>query len=218
MRKPARRTKARKMDSRLSCRTVHLRNPPFRHPKNRSTRLRAFRSALRRRNARFPPRVRFPRRGFFGMPARIPRRRNPSRIAFASYAASAYITFGRVRARPLPLRFTRRPPSASSNRRQSRSFPGPTTTLKGSPSSFTQTRALAPFRFLCPSIPTPSPLFSPPPAWNQSPPPSPSPSPAYTPRTYAVGRKGALHMASDWPKHPIYGGENDPVGPQLRNS
>ena len=25
-------------------------------------------------------------------------------------------------------------------------------------------------------------------------------------------------MASDWPKHPIYGGENDPVGPQLRNS
>jgi hypothetical protein len=78
MRKPARRTKARKMDSRLSCRTVRLRNPPFSHPKNRSTRLRAFRSALRRRNARFPPRVPFPRRGFFGMPARIPRRRSPS--------------------------------------------------------------------------------------------------------------------------------------------
>jgi len=89
MRKPTRRTKARKVASRLSCRTVHLRNPPFRHPKNRSTRLRAFRSAFRRRNARFPPRVRFPRRGFFGMPARIPRRRNPSRIAFASSAASA---------------------------------------------------------------------------------------------------------------------------------
>jgi hypothetical protein len=48
------------------------------------------------------------------MPARIPRRRNPSRIAFASYAASAYITFGRVRARPLPLFFTRKPPSTSS--------------------------------------------------------------------------------------------------------
>jgi hypothetical protein len=84
MRKQARRTKARKVASRLSCRTVSLRNPPFRHPKNRSTLLRAFRSAFRRRNARFPPRVRFPRRGFFGMPARIPRRRNPSRIAFAS--------------------------------------------------------------------------------------------------------------------------------------
>jgi hypothetical protein len=40
---------------------------------------------------------------------------------------------------------------------------------------------LVPFRFLCPSIPTPSPLFSPPPAWNQPPPPPPSPSPAYTP-------------------------------------
>jgi hypothetical protein len=66
MRKQARRTKARKVDSRLSCRTVSLRNPPFSHPKNRSTRLRAFRSAFRRRNARFPPRVPFPRRGFFG--------------------------------------------------------------------------------------------------------------------------------------------------------
>jgi hypothetical protein len=177
MRKQARRTKARKVDSRLSCRTVNLRNPPFRHPKNRSTLLRAF----RRRNARFPPRIPFPRRGFFGMPARIPRRRNPSRIAFASSAASAYTPFGRVRARPLPLFFTRRPPSASSNRRQSCSFPGPTTTFKGSPSSFTKTCTLVPFRFLCPSIPTPSPLFSPPPAWNRSPPPPPSPSPAYTP-------------------------------------
>jgi hypothetical protein len=29
--------------SRLSCRTVSLRNPPFSHPKNRSTLLRAFR-------------------------------------------------------------------------------------------------------------------------------------------------------------------------------
>jgi hypothetical protein len=112
-----------------------------------STRLRAFRSALRRRSARFPPRIPFPRR------------RNPSRIAFASSAASAYTPFGRVRARPLPLFFTRRPPSASSNRRQSCSFPGPTTTLKGSPSSFTQTRAFVPFRFLCPSTPTPSPPF-----------------------------------------------------------
>jgi hypothetical protein len=84
MRKQARRTKARKVASRLSCRTVNLRNPPFSHPKNRSTLLRAFRSAFRRRNVRFPPRVPFPRRGFFGMPARIPRRRNPSRIAFAS--------------------------------------------------------------------------------------------------------------------------------------
>jgi len=36
-------------------------------------------------------------------------------------------------------------------------------------------------RFLCPSIPTPSPLFSPPPAWNRRPPPPPSPSPSYTP-------------------------------------
>jgi hypothetical protein len=43
MRKPARRTKARKVDSRLSCRTVNLRNPPFSHPKNRSTLLRALR-------------------------------------------------------------------------------------------------------------------------------------------------------------------------------
>jgi hypothetical protein len=166
MRKPARRTKARKVDSRLSCRTVNLRNPPFRHPKNRSTLLRALRSAFRRQNARFPPRVPFPRR------------RNPSRIAFASSAASASTPFGRVRARPLPLFFTRRPPSTSSNRRPSCSFPGPTTTLKGSPSSFTQTRAFVPFRFLCPSTPTPSPLFSPPPAWNQPP---PSPSPAYPP-------------------------------------
>jgi hypothetical protein len=181
MRKPARRTKARKVESRLSCRTVHLRNPPFRHPKNRATRLRARRSAFRCRNARFPPRVPFPRRGFLGMPARIPRRRNPSRIAFASSAASAYTPFGRLRARPLPLFFTRRPSSTSSNRRQSCSSPGPTTTLKGSPSSFAKTRALVPFRFLCPSIPTPSPLFSPPPAWNQPPPPPPSPSPAYTP-------------------------------------
>jgi hypothetical protein len=104
--------------SRLSCRTVSLRNPPFRHPKSRSTRLRALRSAFRRRNARFPPRVPFPRRGFFGMPARIPRRRNPSRIAFASSAASAYTTFGRVRARPLPLFFTRRPPITSTGRRR----------------------------------------------------------------------------------------------------
>jgi hypothetical protein len=159
MRKQARRTKARKVESRLSCRTVSLRNSPFRHPKNRSTRLRAFRSAFRRRNARFPPRVPFPRRGFFGRPARIPRRRNPSRIAFASSAASAYTPFGRVRARPLPLFFTRKPPSASSNRRQSCSFPGPTTTLKGSPSSFTKTCTFVPFRFLCPSIPTPSPFF-----------------------------------------------------------
>jgi len=47
MRKQARRTKARNVDSRLSCRTVSLRNPPFSHPKNRSTRLRAFRSAFR---------------------------------------------------------------------------------------------------------------------------------------------------------------------------
>jgi hypothetical protein len=167
MRKQARRTKARKVASHLSCRTVHLRNPPFRHPKNRSTRLRAFRSAFRRRNACFPPRVRFPRR------------RNPSRIAFTSSAASASTTFGRVRARPLPPFFTRRPPSTSSNRRQSCSSPGPTTTLKGSPSSFAQTCTLVPFRLLCPSIPTPSPLFSPPPAWNQPPPPPPSPSPAY---------------------------------------
>jgi hypothetical protein len=37
-------------------------------------------------------------------------------------------------------------------------------------------------------------------------------------RTYAVGRKGAPHMASDRPKRPIYGGGNDSVGPQLRNS
>jgi hypothetical protein len=37
-------------------------------------------------------------------------------------------------------------------------------------------------------------------------------------RTYAVGRKGTPHMASDRPKHPIYGGGNDPVRPQLRNS
>ena len=37
MRKQARRTKARKVESRLSCRTVNLRNPPFSHPKNRST-------------------------------------------------------------------------------------------------------------------------------------------------------------------------------------
>ena len=43
-----------------------------------STRLRAFRSAFRRRSARFPSRIPFPRRGFFGMPARIPRRRSPS--------------------------------------------------------------------------------------------------------------------------------------------
>jgi hypothetical protein len=69
---------------RVDDRTVHLRNPPFRHPKKRSTRLRALRSAFRRRKARFPPWVRFPRRGFFGMSARIPRRRNPSRIPFAS--------------------------------------------------------------------------------------------------------------------------------------
>jgi len=124
--------------------------PPFRHPKNRSTPLRAFRSALRRRNARFPPRIPFPRRGFFGMPARIPRRRDPSRIAFASSAASAYTPFGRLRARPLPLFFTRRPPSASSNRRQSCSSSGPTAILKGSPSSFTQTRAFVPFRFFMP--------------------------------------------------------------------
>jgi len=198
MRKPARRTKARKVDSRLSCRTVHLRTPPFRHPKNRSTRLRAFRSAFRRQNARFPPRVRFPRR------------RNPSRIAFASSAVSASTPFGRLRARPLPRRFTRRPPSTSSNRRPSCSFPGPTTTRKGSPSAFAQTRAFVPFRLLCPSIPTPSPgvsqnrrtttsscpttrrgptklghtpfpPFSPPPVWNRRPPPPPSPSPAYTP-------------------------------------
>jgi hypothetical protein len=37
-------------------------------------------------------------------------------------------------------------------------------------------------------------------------------------RTYAVGRKGTPHMASDRPKHPIYGGGNNPVRPQLRNS
>jgi hypothetical protein len=43
MRKQARRTKARKVASRLSCRTVNLRNPPFSHPKNRSTLLRALR-------------------------------------------------------------------------------------------------------------------------------------------------------------------------------
>jgi hypothetical protein len=155
MRKPARRTKARKVASRLSCRTVHLRNPPFSHPKNRSALLRALRSAFRRQNARFPPRVRFPRRGFFGMPARIPRRRNPSRIAFASSAASASTPFGRVRASASPAG-----PRASSSRRRSCAFPGPTTTLKGSPSSFTQTRALVPFRLLCPSIPTPSPGVS----------------------------------------------------------
>ena len=97
----------------------------------------------------------------------------------------------RIRARPLLLFFTRRPPSASSNRRQSCSFPGPTTTLKGSPSSFAQTRAFVPFRFLCPSIPTPSPLFSPPPAWNQPPPPPPSPSPAYTPSPEGLAGSGA---------------------------
>jgi len=45
------------------------------------------------------------------MPARIPRCRNPSRIAFASYAASIYTTFGRVRSRPLPPCFTRKPPA-----------------------------------------------------------------------------------------------------------
>jgi len=37
------------------------------------------------------------------MSARIPRRRNPSRIAFASSAASAYTPFGRVRAPPPAL-------------------------------------------------------------------------------------------------------------------
>ncbi len=35
MRKQARRTKPWRVESRLSCRTVHLRNPPFSHPKNR---------------------------------------------------------------------------------------------------------------------------------------------------------------------------------------
>ena len=37
-------------------------------------------------------------------------------------------------------------------------------------------------------------------------------------RTYTVGRKGTPHMASDRSKHHIYGGWNDPVRPQLRNS
>jgi hypothetical protein len=60
---------------------------------------------------------------------------------------------------PFLLFFTRRPSGASSNRRQSCSSSGPTTTRKESPSSFTQTRAFVPFRFLCPSTPTPSPLF-----------------------------------------------------------
>jgi hypothetical protein len=150
----------------------------------------------------------FPRRGFFGMPARIPRRRNPSRIAFASYAASAYTTFGRVRPRPLPLFFTRKPSSTASNRRRSCSFPGPTTTLKGSPSSFTQTRIFVPFRLLCPSIPTPSPLFSPPPAWNRPPPPPPSPSPAYTPSPEG--------LAESFPRLPSPGVRETAVRPSDR--
>jgi hypothetical protein len=37
----------------------------------------------------------------------------------------------------------------------------------------------------------PSPLFSPPPVWNQSPPPPPSPSPAYTPSPEGLAGSGA---------------------------
>jgi hypothetical protein len=135
------------------------------------------------------------------MPARIPAAATPPESP-SHHRPHPHPPLRRLRARPLPPFFTRKPPSASSNRRRSCSFPGPTTTLKGSPSSFAKTRALVPFRFLCPSTPTPSPLFSPPPAWNQPPPPPPSPSPAYTPSPEGLAGSCARPLLLEFLKPP----------------
>jgi hypothetical protein len=162
MRKQARRTKARKVASRLSCRTVSLRNPPS---ATRRTAPCGFEPSDRPSDARTPA---FP-------------------LGFASPAAAT-------------------PPESPSHH-----LPHP----HPPPSA--------------PSAPAPSPAASPasPPAppqtdgyraHAQAPPPPSREAHLHSPRTYAVGRKGALHMASDRPKHPIYGGGNDPIGPQLRNS
>jgi len=67
-----------------------------------------------------------------------------------------------LRPRPLsppPALLHPKAPRTSSNLRRSCAFSSPTATLNGSPSRFIKTCTFGPFRFLCPSIPTPSPFF-----------------------------------------------------------
>ena len=104
------------------------------------------------------PPIGLPMEGRAPSPSADPSAGRPQSPATASSAASPPTTLGRVRARPLPPFFTRKPPSTSSNWRRSCAFPGPTAPfLEALPDSLK--RPFCPFPFLCPSIPIPSPLF-----------------------------------------------------------
>jgi hypothetical protein len=155
MRKPARRTKARKVASRLSCRTINLRNPLS---ATRRTAPRGFEPSDRPSDAgtpAFPLGFPSPAADSSECPPESPAAATPPESP-SHHPPHPHIPSSAASAPPLPPQA----PRASSSRRRSCAFPGPTTTLKGSPSSFTQTRALVPFRLLCPSIPTPSPGVS----------------------------------------------------------
>jgi hypothetical protein len=200
MRKPARRTKARKMDSRLSCRTVRLRNPL---------------SAIRRTAPRgFEPSDQPSDAGTPAFPLGFPSPAADSSECPPESLAAAAPPESPSHHRPHP----HTPPSAASAPAPSRSSspagppaPPPTDDNHAHPQApppharkahlHSPKRALSSlFASLCPSTPTPSPLFSPPPAWDRSPPPPPSPSPAYTPSPEGLAGSGARSPSPEVPE------------------